>query len=74
MDYIDAFDRVAIDVLGPFKSSNRQNRQYIVVFSDYLTRWWEAFPVPSVEANVIARLLLDEIIARHGAPESFAFR
>ena len=62
-----AFDRVAGDVLGPFKPSNRQNR-YIVVFSDYLKRWCEAFPVPSVEANVIARLLVDAIIARHGAP------
>ena len=62
-----AFDRVAVDVLGPFKPSSRQNR-YIVVFSDYLTRWCEAFPVPSVEAFVIARLLVDEIIARHGAP------
>ena len=62
-----AFDRVAVDVLGPFKPSSRQNR-YIVVFSDYLTRWCEAFPVPSVEAFVIARLLVDEIIARLGAP------
>ena len=62
-----AFDRVAVDVLGPFKPSNRQNR-YILVFSDYLTRWCEAFPVPSIEANMIARLLVDEIIARHGAP------
>ena len=61
-----AFDRVDVDVLGPLKPSNRQNR-YIVVFSDYLTRC-EAFPVPSVKANVIARLLVDEIIARHGAP------
>ena len=55
-----AFDRVAVDVLGPFKPSNRQNR-YILVFSDYLTRWCEAFPVPRVEANVIARFLVDEI-------------
>ena len=61
-----AFDRVAVDVLGSLKPSSRQNR-YIVVFSDYLTRWCEAFPVPSVEAFVIARLLVDEIIARHGA-------
>ena len=62
-----AFDRVAVDVLGPFKPSNRQN-WYIVVFSDSLTRWCEAFPISRVEANVIARLLVDEIIARHGAP------
>ena len=39
-----------------------------MVFSDYLTRWCEAFPVPSVEAIVIARLLVDEIISQHGAP------
>ena len=62
-----AFDRVAVDVLGPFKLSNRQNR-HTVVFSDYLTRWCEVLPVPSMEANVIARLLVNEIIARHGAP------
>ena len=58
---------VAVDISGPFKSSNSQNR-YIIVFSDYLTRWCEAFPVPSVEGNVIARLLVAEIIARYGAP------
>ena len=56
-----------MDVLGPLPPSNKGNR-YIVVFSDYLTRWCEAFPVPSVEATVIAHLLVDEIISRHGAP------
>lgn len=49
-----AFDRDAVDVLGPVKPSNRQNR-YIVVFSDHLARWCEAFPVPKVEVDVIAR-------------------
>ena len=58
---------VAVDVLGPFPLSSKGSR-YIVVFSDYLTRWVEAFPVPSVQATVIARLLVDEIISRHGAP------
>ena len=62
-----AFDRVAADVLGPFPPSSKGSR-YIVVFSDYLTRWVEAFPVSSIEATVIARLLIDEIISRHGAP------
>ena len=51
-----AFDRVAVDVLGPFKQSGK------------ITCWCEAFPVFSEEANTIARLLVDEIIARHGAP------
>ena len=61
-----AFDRVAVDVLGPFPPSSK-GRRYIVVFSDYLTLWVEAFPVPSVEAIVIERLLIDEIISRHVA-------
>ena len=50
-----ALGRVAVDILGPFKPSYRQNR-YIVVCSDYLTRWCEAFPVPSVEVNAIKLL------------------
>ena len=62
-----AFDRVAVDVLGSFPPFSKGSR-YIVVFSDYLTLWVEAFPVPSVEVTVIAGLLIDEIISRHGAP------
>ena len=62
----NAFEQVAVDVLGPFPVSRKGNR-YVVVFSDMLTRFVEAFAVPSVEASVIARLLVDEIIARYGA-------
>ena len=42
--------------------------RYIVVFTDYFTKWPEAFAVPSIEATRIAQLLLDHIIARHSAP------
>ena len=66
----DAFERVACDIVGPFPVSKSGNR-YIVVFSDYLTKWPEAFPVPSIEAPVIARLFVDEIFSRHGAPRTF---
>ena len=62
----NAFEQVAVDVLGPFPVSRKGNR-YVVVFRDMLTRFLEAFAVPSVEASVIARLLVDEIIARYGA-------
>ena len=33
-------------------------------------RYVETFSVPSVEASVIVRLLIDEIIARYGAPKT----
>ena len=38
------------------------------MFTDYLTKWPEAFAVPSIEATRIAQLLLDHITARHSAP------
>ena len=62
-----AFDRVAVDCLGPFSESYPGNR-YVVVFSDYLTRWPEAFPVSTIDAVVIAKLLVNEIFRRHGSP------
>lgn len=65
----DAFDRLACDIIGPFPPSKLGNR-YVVVFSEYLTKWVEAFPVPSIEAPVIARLPVDEIFTRHGAPRT----
>ena len=62
-----AFDRVAVDCLGPFPVSDSGNR-YIVVFSDYLTRYPEAFSVPSIDAPTMADLLVNHIMPRHGAP------
>ena len=49
--------------------SNSGNR-YIVVFSDYLGRWPEAFAVPNTKAATISNLLVDEIISRHSAPRT----
>jgi len=63
------FHRVAVDCLGPFPVTHSGNR-YIVVFSDYLTRFPEAFAVHSIDAATIADLLVNEIMARHGDPRT----
>jgi predicted aspartyl protease len=59
------FERVSIDCVGPITRSKRGNR-YIVVLTDYLTRWPEAFAVRSIKAKVIADLLFKQIVCRHG--------
>ena len=61
------FEFVGVDVVGPFPTSARGNK-YIVVFTDYLTRWVEAFACVDHTAKTIARLLLEEVVPRHGAP------
>ena len=61
------FEFVGVDVVGPLPRSRRGNL-YLVVFTDYLTRWVEAFATVDHTARTVARLLLEEIVPRHGAP------
>ena len=61
------FHRVGVDILKlPLTSSGNQ---YLVVFLDYLTEWVEAYPVPDQRTETIARLLVENIVCRHGVPE-----
>ena len=61
------FHRIGVDVLQ-LPLTEKGNR-YVVVFMDYLTKWPEAFAVPDQKAETIARLLVEEIVCRHGIPE-----
>ena len=61
------FEFVGVDVVGPFPRSDAGNL-YIIVFTDYLTRWVEAFATPDHTAMTVARVLLDGVVARHGPP------
>ena len=45
----------------------RGNR-YVLVVSDYFTRWPEAFAVPDQTAETVARTLMEGVISRHGVP------
>ena len=65
----DAFDRVACDIIGPFPTTKSGNR-YVLIFTEYLTKWVEGFPLPSIEAARIARIFVEEIFTRHGAPRT----
>ena len=62
-----AFDHIAMGALDPFASFQEGNC-YIIVFSDYYTRWLEAFALPSIEAPCITDLLVNESVAHNGAP------
>ena len=61
------FDKVAIDILGPLRHTPR-NMKYVLVMTDYLTRWVEAVVLPTITAQTVADAFVDQIICRHGAP------
>ena len=58
---------MAVDVLGSFPTSECGNK-YIVFFTDYFTKWTEAFAVRNADATTIAELFVEEILCRHAAP------
>ena len=62
------FDRLGIDVVGPFPPTARGNR-YIVVMVDHGTRWVEAFATSNTTATTIGDLIYANIICRYGPPK-----
>ena len=61
------FDRVGIDIVGPLPLTARGNK-YIVVATEYLTKWPEARAIPAADAANVASFLFEDIICRHGCP------
>lgn len=62
------FQQVGMDFIGPFTKSKAGNR-YIVVITDYHTKWVEAVACPAATAAEAARAFVEQIVLRHGAPE-----
>lgn len=61
------FEQVGMDLLGPFPTSSSGNR-WIIVATDYLTRYAETRALPRGTAVEVAHFFLENIVLRHGAP------
>lgn len=62
-------ERIAVNLMGPLNETERRNR-YILVVSDYFSKWVEAYPVPNQEATTVADKIASEWVCRYGAPHS----
>ena len=58
----------AVDIVGPFPRGQSGNA-YILVVSDYFTRWVEANAIPNQEAMTVANTLVEEFFCRFTMPE-----
>ena len=61
------FHCVGVDILK--LPLTYDGNQYVLVLVDYLTKWVEAFPLKDQKAETVARVMVEEVICRHGAPE-----
>lgn len=59
---------VATDIMGPFPTTTNGNK-YILVASDYFTKWVEAYAIPNQEATTVAGKLVDNMFCHFGLPE-----
>jgi transposase InsO family protein len=61
------WELIGIDFVGPLPLSKGGNT-YIIVISDYLSRWVEAYAAPTATAEDAARAL-HKAVTRHGFPK-----
>ena len=61
------FKCVYIDIVGPLPPS--QNTTYLLTCVDRYSRWPEAFPLPDISAETIAKTLTSNWVSRLGTPE-----
>ncbi|MCO5600928.1 hypothetical protein L7F22_055045 [Adiantum nelumboides] len=64
-----AFTKWGIDFVGPIAPfAYRMHAQYIIVATDYLTKWVEAKAISKNDAKTAAQFLYENIFTRYGLP------
>jgi len=61
------FEKIGIDFDRPLPLTNNGNK-YIIVATDYLTKWPEASATSAADANTVVEFIYENIICRHGCP------
>ena len=63
----EPLDIVAVDILSGLPTTS-QGYKYILVITDYFTKWAEAYPLSDAEAPTCMRALYNNFFSRFGLP------
>ena len=60
------FEKLGIDFIGPMNLANAWKKKYIILATDYATKWVEARPTRKNDALAAASFLFEDILMRFG--------
>lgn len=63
----EPLDRISLDFVGPMPSTELGNK-YLMVVTDYFSKWVEAYPMKNLLAASAADILVTEFFCKFGAP------
>src|SRR5215216_1848683 len=64
----EPFERIGIDFVGPLERTRKGNK-YILVVTDYLTKWPEAKAMKEATAENVVKFIYEGVICRQGCPK-----
>lgn len=64
----ELFEQVGMDICGPLPKSKNGN-EYILVITEYLSRYAEAFPLSNIGSKTITQIFIKNIVLKHGVPQ-----
>jgi hypothetical protein len=56
-------ERIALDLIGPLPLSHKGNT-YVLIVSDYFTKWVEGYPIPDMETTTIVDNFVTNCVCR----------
>ena len=63
---VELFDLWGMDFMGPFPPSFSD--LYILLATDYISKWVEAIPIRTNDTSVVAKFLRSHIFTQFGTP------
>eukprot|EP00253_Pinus_taeda_P030701 PITA_30701 len=62
------FQQWGLDIIGEINPHSNGQHKWILVATDYFTKWIEAIPTRKVDHNVVMKFLTENIFSRFGCP------
>ena len=67
---LQAFDKWVVEFVGPISPPGKQTSvRYIIIVTNYLTRWAEATPVKYCTAATEVKFIFENVVTRFGCPK-----